>query len=278
MKWQLQKLTLVITLPLALSHGSNGKSALLQVIFPGYRILQHQLVGQSSFTLPSRGAPRGRMETATRLRFNLPPKGAPGDRGNAATRDFCAVVGKPPLTALVPGTNIGLTISERPTFWFYVPYQANPRELVEFSLTNDQEKTIYKATFQLTATPGIVSISLPPTIPPLDIGKNYHWVFSYTCNEGKQPSVIAVDGEVERIPLQFSLKQKLDGATPRERILLYAENGLWYDTLTNLIELRRQHPQDAQLTKDWENLLRQSPDIALDKLIAESVVSCCTAR
>ncbi len=238
---------------------------------------------QSSPSTPQR-QPRQRspqtrnLPTVTRLSFTLPPKGAPGNREGAAGRDSCTVVGKPPLTALVPGTNIGLTIAERPTFWFYVPYQANPRIPVEFSLTDDRENTVYKATFQLTATPGIVGINLPQNTPGLEIGKRYRWELKIVCDPANLREFESVDGAVERVQLDESLKQKIERVNGRDRILLYAENGLWYDTLTNLIELRRQNPQDAQLTKDWEDLLRQSPDIVLDKVVAQPVVSCCTPR
>ena len=78
--------------------------------------------------------------------------------------------------------------------------------------------------------------------------------------------------------LEENLKQKIEGVNGRDRVLIYAQNGLWYDTLTNLIQLRRQNPKDAQLAKDWEDLLQQSPDIALDKIVNEPVVNCCTPR
>ncbi|RDH47676.1 hypothetical protein CBF18_21710, partial [Mastigocladus laminosus WC112] len=56
-----------------------------------------------------------------------------------------------------------------------------------------------------------------------------------------------VNGKVERVPLAPALKSQLAAATPRERIALYAENGLWFDTLTHLTELYRTHPKDEAL-------------------------------
>lgn len=216
--------------------------------------------------------------TATPLSFTLPPKGAPGNREGASGRGYCTVVGKAPLTALIPGTNIGLTIAERPTFWFYVPYQSNPRSLVEFSLTDDRENTVYKASFQLTATPGIVGINLLPNTPGLEIGKIYRWKLKIVCDPENPREFESVDGAVERVRLEENLKQKIEGVNGRDRVLIYAQNGLWYDTLTNLIQLRRPNPKDAQLAKDWEDLLQQSPDIALDKIVNEPVVNCCIPK
>lgn len=62
--------------------------------------------------------------------------------------------------------------------------------------------------------------------------------------------------------------------TPRERVLLFAENGLWYDALTLLAEERRIKPQDGRITKDWQDLL-ESPKVELQEFVSEPIVSCC---
>lgn len=270
-KWRLQLLAMALTLCLVLGY------------YPGAiahrdRSASRQLLGQEHIALLARDAPKERMEDATRLHFTMPPKGAPGDRGGDGTRSLCEVDGKPPFTALVPGTHIGFTVAERPTFWFYLPFQPNSAPNLEFLLVDNQENSVYENTFPLTATPGIVSISLPPNVRPLEVGKRYHWTLNFTCDRANRREILATDAAVERVPLEPALKRQLDTATPRERIFLYAANGLWHDTLTNLIELRRQNPQDPQLAKDWEDLLRQSPEIALPYIIPEPVVPCCKPK
>ncbi|OCR01449.1 hypothetical protein BCD67_21820 [Oscillatoriales cyanobacterium USR001] len=279
MKW---RLILIFILPLAVGIFFNIEaSAWLTVQTPPRQPSPPRR--QSSPSTPQRQPPQPLAETrnpptATPLSFTLPPKGAPGNREGASGRGDCTVVGKAPLTALIPGTNIGLTIAERPTFWFYVPYQSNPRILVEFSLTDDRENTVYKAAFQLMDTPGIVGINLPPNTPGLEVGKTYRWELKIVCDPANPREFESVDGAIERVRLEESLKQKIDRVNGRDRVLIYAQNGLWYDTLTNLIQLRRQNPKDAQLAKDWEDLLQQSPDIPLDKIVNERVVNCCTPR
>lgn len=279
MKRQLQKLTLLaLTLPLV--PGCTSSIAASVEVTPSSKLMAQQRPRQGSPTpkpSPSRSpAPSNQRTAATPIRFSLPAEGAPGYRGDAATRDTCNDVGISRLIALVPGTNLGLTIAERPTFWFYVSKQVKSTTPVEFMLVDEQENTVYQDRFEVTVSPGIIGIKLPQNVSALEIGKRYRWVLSVVCNPGNSREIANVDGEVWRV-YKPELQQKLNRVSGRDHILLYAENGLWYDTLTNLIELRRQNPQDTQLAKDWEDLLRH-PDIVLVQIVNELVVSCCTEK
>lgn len=204
--------------------------------------------------------------------FNLPRRGAPGNRRSAGKRDCIPETQneKDILTAIIPKTNLGLTIAERPTFWVYVPYAPNSSLSLEFSL-KDGDKAIYSETFSLTNTPGIVSIHLPDTVSNLEVDKSYTWHFKVKGNCEGQP-YREVYGRVVRVALSSELKDKVEKVNPNERLKLYAENGLWFDTLTTLIELRRTKPKDQQLKTDWSDLLKQ---VNLEELISKPIVSCC---
>ncbi len=133
------------------------------------------------------------------------------------------------LVGLVPATNIGLTIAERPTFWFYVPYQASAKSLGKFQLLNEQQRVIYETSTQLIGTPGIMGINLPRTFGSLE-NKRYQWVFSVICDTETSAANVSVNGYVERLSLAPELRKKLESAkTSQQKMLLYAENGLWYD-------------------------------------------------
>jgi hypothetical protein len=220
--------------------------------------------------------PSNSKRKVTPLKFKLPPKGAPGKRADAGSRSGCPVLSKH-LVALVPATNIGLTIAERPTFWFYVPYQPSAKSLGKFQLLNEQQKVIYETSTQLIGTPGIIGINLPKTFGSLE-NKRYQWVFSVICDTEAPAVNVSVNGSVERVWL-VPLRKKLESAkTPQQKMLLYAENGLWYDLLTTLINERCQKPQDVQLANNWKELLEQSPDVQLKELVREPVVSSCKAK
>ena len=126
------------------------------------------------------------------VRFVPPPppdRGTPtGRQRGGASRGQCPVVGKP-LTALVPATQKtlgarqgsspalgtlesvwGLTVAERPTLWFYVPYTLTPKLPIEFVLQDEQGNDVYQTSFTSSQTPpGIVRFRLPSTAAPLKV-------------------------------------------------------------------------------------------------------------
>ncbi|GAB1537417.1 hypothetical protein NUACC21_00570 [Scytonema sp. NUACC21] len=102
--------------------------------------------------------------------LELSQGGRPGNRRGGSSRDFGLEKAQDKyLTALMPEVNlgteetpfvIGLTLSERPTFWFYVPYPPIPLRDVRFVLFDEDEDDVYEATLQFTNTPGIVSLNV----------------------------------------------------------------------------------------------------------------------
>lgn len=218
-----------------------------------------------------------------------PDRGAPGDTQGAASRGLCPPVNTV-LTALMPTFKTageedsvwGLTISEYPTFWFFVPYSLTSKITGEFILQDENqfiqsdEDTLYKTKIPLTTaetSPGVISLRLPSTVAPLEIGKRYYWKFIVHCHPQDPSANIYVDGWVERTALSPSLMRDLKKMVPIERAALYYQAGIWYDSLTTLAELRRASPQDAELADDWTALL-QIVDLA--EIASKPIVQCCT--
>lgn len=226
------------------------------------------VVAQSAALTSQTPVKRNRVRKAPKLKYTLPPKGAPGQRADAGSRSGCSTLEQRRLIALVPPTNIGLTIATRPTFWFYIPLSSTEtRALGKFQLLDEQENIIYTTNIPLNSTNDITSINLPKNLAPLETGKKYQWVLSFVCDETSTEASILVNGYIERVAVTPQLQQKLNiAATPRDRILIYAENGLWFDMLTALATERRNKPQDMQLAKDWKDLL-SSPEVELPELV-----------
>lgn len=209
----------------------------------------------------------------------LPRRGAPGGHPQGgASRGNCPVA-SPQLTALVPilpktpdrpdVTPVwALTVSDRPTFWFYVPYPLTGDLAMEFVLQDEQGKYLYQTPLaQSGSTPGVVSVTLPATVSPLEVGKRYHWYFLIYCTPSNP---MFVDGWIERKPNASS-----QPILSREQAQRYAANGIWYDALTTLAQLRRQKPKDSTLTQDWTNLLQSA---GLGAIAPASIADCCIPK
>lgn len=158
-----------------------------------------------------------------------------------------------PLTALIPA-RVNYTLSTHPTFWFYVPYPSNPPRDVEFTLMDEEEMEVYSLILPISETPGIVSIRLPDSAPPLEIGQEYLWRFAYRCN----PRICAEDevvrGAIQRVAPNLTLDDRLETAiAPLQRVELYAANQLWHETVTTLTQLHRDNPEDEDIAQDGKN-------------------------
>lgn len=179
------------------------------------------------------------------------------------------------LTALVPEMTIGekqiplvlgLTSKAQTKLYFYLPYESQPSRKVKFVLLNDEEEEIYEETFQFTEIPGIVTVRLPQV---LEVGQKYNWLFIFKYNPRNPSADEFVEGWIKRVELNPELVTELKNATLPEQFLLYANNGLWFDALNIISELRRLNPEDEALKADWTEFL-QSVD--LEDIAPESIV------
>jgi len=208
-----------------------------------------------------------------KIRFKPPKVGAPGNRSGGASRGNNCGLERKSLKAVLPVSNFGLTVAEYPSFFVYVPQKST--QLAEFELREENNnKAVYKTKVIVSATPGIVTINLPAdkSVPPLKIGKNYHWFFSIICDPQDRSEDLFVEGWVQRIKPSPTLVSQLQKAAPRDRPAIYAEAGIWHETLTTLTALRSSAPNDLTLVADWAELLES---VGLSKIAQEPLVQCC---
>ncbi|HEY9651824.1 MAG TPA: DUF928 domain-containing protein [Coleofasciculaceae cyanobacterium] len=144
-----------------------------------------------------------------------------------------------------------LTVLTHPTFLVYIPQTS--AKTVAFALEDADGNGIYQTAMNLTGTPGIISISLPTTVPELEIGKDYKWIVSVVCQTGAPEDWFA-EGSVRRIHADSSLSQ-VEQVEPLEQITLYAKSGIWFETVANLAVLRKAQPNNPEITAAWEELL-----------------------
>ncbi|HEY9624713.1 MAG TPA: DUF928 domain-containing protein [Crinalium sp.] len=172
----------------------------------------------------------------------------------ACPQDAVTTPTDPPLTALIPTTQSGLTLSAHPTFLVYVPKTS--AETGEFSLRLRGGQGVYRTAIALTNTPDIISIMLPDQVAPLEINRSYTWSFAVICNPSDRLSDQFVTGTVQRTELDPTRLHQLEQAPVRQRIDLYQESGVWYDALALLLELKRSQPDDPEINVAWHNVLQ----------------------
>lgn len=155
-----------------------------------------------------------------------------------------------PATLLLPSSNIGLTASEYPTFFVGVTRYAKNGT---FTLYDQAGTKISEMSIPLNENLGVFAINLPKTAPGLEIGKYYRWSFSVVYGPTKQGMA---EGFIRRIEINRNLQEKLEKANPLERAALYAQNGIWFDTLSTLSQMRQKEPNNTTLVNEWQELLK----------------------
>ena len=186
-----------------------------------------------------------------------------------SVRGGCASSSQRSLTALVPKNKIGRTVSDYPTFFFYLPQ--TEAELAELILEDESGNQIYRQDFTIKDVSGVIGVSIPTNknVPPLEVGQSYTWNFTVICDAQDRSADQIQIGTVRRVELNADIRRQLDQAQPRQKTVIYAENGIWLDALSTLAAARRDQPNDAALKADWESLL---DSVKLGEIAKEPIV------
>lgn len=178
---------------------------------------------------------------------------ASGRSRGGATRSQCSQIARDNLIALVPQNNGGLTTQEYPLFWFYLPFGGDSQSPpVKFRLLNEQRQSVLTKPLLLSLPEkkGLVSISLPSTEKALSVGKKYYWYFNISCvNSQGRNTNISVNGWIERVKASSEIVQNVQQPRNQPQYIPYAENNIWYETVSQLAHNRNFYQQE------WTNLL-----------------------
>ena len=203
----------------------------------------------------------------------VPPKqpSAPKDTVPRATRGGCSADSRGELIALAPLSHVGQTSSKYPTFVWYVPDQE--RYLLQFRLFDSDGQRLYQT--ELQSQPGFMQVSLPQNQPALKLGPQYRWQVVLVCDPNSPSQNLAVEAEIKTVELPSGLKKQLVTIQNSEqRSNLYAENGFWYDALSETIKGVRDREQlsllellnslatsEANNSRDWSDRLKQTVEL-----------------
>jgi Domain of Unknown Function (DUF928) len=198
-------------------------------------------------------------ELIRRVRVVFAPPGgtAPTGRrqGGGGRGPLCPAFLEASIKALVPAQNgsddstqsistelvWGKTTEEYPTLWFYIPYEADILKSAKLVVLDESKQLLpkYPLMINLAETPGIISIRLPH---PLALNKQYGWYFSVICSIDKPSRNPSIRGWIQRVD-----------AIATKEYQSYAENGIWYDLVTDLIDRYQRDPN--RYREDWLGLL-----------------------
>lgn len=197
--------------------------------------------------------------------------GIPRRRVSAGTRGGgTCTSSNQPIIALAPLEDPQITTFSYPTLFFYLP-QTNAQAL-ELVIQDENQEVINKATFKTPAKSGIVSVIPANSTPELKVGKTYRWFFSAVCDQKERSRDLVVQGSIVRLAPDEKLQRDLASSDMRERANIYALSGSFTDALTNVAQLRRQRPNDAELKTDWQDLLRS---VNLGGIANAPLIECC---
>lgn len=204
---------------------------------------------------------RGRKSDLPEVPATPPPSGDRQPGGSlSGVQSVC-----PPrpheLTAITPVNVHGKTLSQQPTFWFYMPYTADEVQTGEFSiLTRNEDQRVYETSFKLPEQPGLVSITLPADESiNLQEGQYYHWYLSVSCVSSQEVKTnLNINGWVQRFEPTPELEAQVNSSSPN----------VWYDVVDNLAMQRQTLPAN-EWEQAWIELLES---VELDDFIQEPVI------
>jgi hypothetical protein len=194
-----------------------------------------------------------------RMRFRVPGVRPSYNLGTGAARGNCNAddTGKIDVVALMPNTNIALTVAEKPTVFFRVS-KTSVQEATFNLLNENGERIIYEKTIPLNNTGNVMSFTLPADAPALEVGKEYQWELVVNCDPDDKKGNPRVTTAIKRVQPSSTLMSKLAQAKPSDRPFLYAEEGIWIDALSTLAKLRVANPNDSELKEEWTTLLESA--------------------
>jgi Domain of Unknown Function (DUF928) len=182
------------------------------------------------------------------------------------------------IVALMPRSNLGVTISDRPTLWFYLGTSSRDIESIKFTVfasSNPADRETWIAQLPPQSQKfetGLIKVKYPGRA--LKEG-NYEWEFNYQQAGCNKPQTLSGYIQKETNPQLASIDSS------QQRWRSYARHGIWHELLDELI-VSRQQPQQSQAVTDLRSLFFESKDVnytlatdesSIDRDLSERIVT-----
>lgn len=189
--------------------------------------------------------------------FSGSNQGKPGEtKGGASRRGECMAElsnSEVNVTPILPDPSKSLTVASHPTFLAHIP--STSAKKVFLRIKDNKEEYEYTTILPITGQEGIIRVTLPPEAPPLKTAQNYQWFLAVMCQGILKPDSPVVRGSVTRVPINITSSEQFQTMTQLKQVEMYAEAGIWYETISILAQLREEKPEDSNLFSIWEKVL-----------------------
>jgi hypothetical protein len=184
----------------------------------------------------------------------VPPSGlSRPQRTDGGGSRGCNDQGEVTLNLLVPSDHTAQTVSEHPTFFWYV--SSNKIKTIKFVLTDSAESSPLIVQQLKIEKAGIMQVTVPEQTV-LQNGHEYRWTVSLICSASHPSENVYARAWMKKIPLSDEVSSKLKGAKNNlERAQVYATSSIWYDALSLSYSARNTNGQNNSTTDYFSSLL-----------------------
>lgn len=167
-----------------------------------------------------------------------------------------------PVVAVLAPDHLALTVSERPTLYWYLSKPTTAR--IELVVVDPRDSRPVVEAVVAGERAGIQSFSLAERGVRLDPGVAYEWSVAVVADPAQRSRDVVAGGAVQRIEPSADLQRRLAGAGEGGRAAVLAAEGIWYDALAALSEPLAARPGDASSRARRAAVLDQAglPEVA----------------
>jgi len=184
----------------------------------------------------------------------VPPElGAPlGRLGGGGTRG----TGRKATLQILAPDHLGLTLDEGPSLYWFLAEATDTR--MDFVLRDGHSvEPLLELQLPTPTTAGIHALRLSDHGVKLASNENYQWFVSLVPDPQQRSKDFVVGAWIRRSDSTPALRSRLAAAPSAQAPLLYAESGVWYDSLASLSAQIDANPGDATLRARRAALLQQ---------------------
>jgi hypothetical protein len=185
--------------------------------------------------------------------YRPPMRGAPAARIGGGSRG----VGDATLELVVLAPDhTGLTTKEQPTLYWYVskPVAAH----LEVTVINDEAiEPVLEQEVATTEHAGIQSLDLAKAGTKLKPGVEYRWFVSVVADPSQRSNDVVASGTIQRITPDSGFQRRIAAADEASLAGIYADAGIWYDSIDTLSRMIEKSPNDSALREQRAALLEQ---------------------